>query len=139
MREKRRKKLLLPALIAIALATTTPMAQAAYYSATGYTRWIWPGGKVYILIDTTNKKITFKWDFPFLIWAPMPSGWWFGKVNIWDEKGWTYSLLTGKNNGEITISYTNSYTWVHGEFKGAWVGAFWFVQDSAVADVYVGG
>jgi hypothetical protein len=127
-------------------------AQAAVYSDyeryDEYIFWVihnyW---EVWLVVDTNTDTLTLKWNAEDWFYSPFGQGYSFGSyIHVWDDKGnkihWIdmgTALAHIPPDGQITLKYTNTYTWVHAEIR--WSYLLWWSFGKYVTlrcDVYVG-
>ena len=146
------KGLLLSAFALMVLTLLTPLAQATIYAGYDHTHsgpWTW---ELFVRVDTKADTCWVKWEAhdvgPWYLGFITPGiyDWYFSYVKVWDDKGfsWSYGPYVYPpmaRSGEVTLHYTNTYTWLHAKVHWSyWVtspGGRWTV--TLDVDVYVGG
>jgi hypothetical protein len=61
------------------------------------------------------------------------------KLKMWDDKGFSYTLQTVPESGELTLTYRNTYTWTHTEITWSYMTVlYYFDYKVCRVDIYVG-
>gem|GEM_PF-5227243 len=142
---------LLGFLLCILALFATP-AQAAVYSDyeryDEYILWVihnyW---EVWLVVDTDKVSLTLGWNAEDWFYSPLGDGYYFGSyIHVWDDNGnkiyWLDMGLTLAHippDGQMTFTYTNTYTWVHAEVRWSYCMSWSYSKYVTLrCDVYVG-
>lgn len=116
--------LMLGSVALIAMMLLPSVAQAYVYS--GYDKstlkWLWftmQTWELWVKIDTNSDTWNVKWKTG--TWPNTPQMYcpFISYVKMWDDKDFYLKWYAHPLSGEVTLEYSNTYTWTHTELR--WV------------------